>query len=231
MKRFIYTLLAAVAFGAFTACDNGNTNLGAPIDFAPAITFGEFGVFFDNRAGSIPVTIQDGAPESTVSSIAQADYQIFDAPTGGNEVATGTFPSNNPNLIEGAVPITGLAPGEYTLTVSSADSNGNADSKTTTFTVFAGFNSIGIIGDATPGGWGADTDMTDVGDGVYEITIALEALAAKFRADDDWAVNWGAADFPSGTATQDGDNIPIAEAGTYKVTFDTKNGSYNFAKQ
>lgn len=231
MKRFIYTLMAIAAVGAFTACDNGNTNVGAPIDNPPVITFGEFGVFFDNRDGSIPVTIQDGAIDSEVSSINKADYQIFDAPTGGNEVANGTFPANNPNLIEGSVPVSGLAPGEYTLTVSSADSNGNADSKTTTFTVFKGFNTIGIIGDATPGGWGSDTDMVDAGDGVYEITIALEALAAKFRADDDWAVNWGAADFPSGTATQDGDNIPIAEAGTYKVTFDTKNGSYNFEKQ
>lgn len=223
--------MALMAIGAFTACENGNTDIGDAIDYAPAISFGEFGVFFDNRDGSIPVTIQDGVAESTVSSIASATYQIFDAPTGGTEVGNGTFPANNPNLIEGSVPVSGLAPGEYTLTVSSADSNGNADSQTTTFAVFQGFNTIGIIGDATPGGWGADTDMAETGDGIYEVTVDLQALEAKFRADDDWAVNWGGADFPSGTGTQDGPNIPVAEAGTYLVTFDSKNGTYNFAKQ
>ncbi len=231
MKRILYTMMAVVATVAFTACDNGNADIGDIIDNAPEITFGEYGVFFDNRDGSIPVTIQDGSADSDVSSIALAEYQIFDAPTGGNEVANGTFPANNPNLIEGNIPVSGLAPGEYTFTVSAADSNGNAQSLTSTFTVFQGFNTIGIIGDATPGGWGGDTDMTEVGDGLYEVTIQLEALFAKFRADDDWAVNWGAADFPSGTATQDGANIPIAEAGTYIVVFDTKDGTYNFNKQ
>ena len=73
--------------------------------------------------------------------------------------------------------------------------------------------------------------MAEIGDGVYQVTIELASLSAKFRADDDWAVNWGAPDFPSGRGTQDGDNIPIAEAGTYKVTFDSKDSSYNFEKQ
>ena len=75
--------------------------------------------------------------------------------------------------------------------------------------------------------------MTDVGDGVYEITIALEALSAKFRADDAWDVAWGSTDFPSGIGDVTGGspNIPIPEAATYKVTFDTKDASYNFEKQ
>lgn len=225
-------MMAVVALFAFAACDNGNADIGDIIDNAPVITFGEFGVFFDNRDGSIPVTIQDGSADSDVSSIVQADYQIFDSPAGGNEVASGSLPSTgNGNLVESSVPVAGLVAGEYTLTVSTADSNGNADSQTTTFTVFQGFNTIGIIGDATPGGWGGDTDMTDIGDGVYQVTLQLEALFAKFRADDDWAVNWGAEDFPSGRGSQNGPNIPIAEAGTYKVTFDSKDSSYNFEKQ
>lgn len=225
-------MMAAVGLFAFTACDNGNADIGEIIDNAPVISFGEYGVFFDNRDGSIPVTIQDGSANSTVSSIASADYQIFDSATGGNEVANGSLSNTgNGNLVESSVPIAGLAAGEYSLTVSSADSNGNADSQTTVFTVFQGFNTIGIIGDATPGGWGEDTDMAEIGDGVYQVTIELASLSAKFRADDDWAVNWGAPDFPSGRGTQDGDNIPIAEAGTYKVTFDSKDSSYNFEKQ
>lgn len=90
-----------------------------------------------------------------------------------------------------------------------------------------GYESIGIIGDATPTGWDADTDLTDNGDGTYSILIGLRDGEVKFRADDAWDVNWGATDFPSGTATQDGPNIP-ATFGLYQVTFTPETGEYTF---
>ncbi|MFN3175289.1 MAG: SusF/SusE family outer membrane protein [Phaeodactylibacter xiamenensis] len=90
-----------------------------------------------------------------------------------------------------------------------------------------GFESIGIIGSATPGGWDAETPMTDNGDGTYSILIGLLDGEAKFRADNDWAVNWGATDFPSGTGTQDGPNIPVT-FGLYEVTFNPETGEYSF---
>jgi hypothetical protein len=49
----------------------------------------------------------------------------------------------------------------------------------------------------------------------------------KFRANSDWATNWGAADFPSGTGVPDGPNIPVPY-GTYLVTFNCSTGAYNF---
>jgi hypothetical protein len=146
----------------------------------------------------------------------------------GSVTATGTLATTSIDFAAGD-----LSPANYKVIVTAADSNGNSDSAEITFSMFKGFSTIGIIGDATPGGWGADTDMTLVGDGVYEVTIALEALSAKFRADDSWDVAWGSTDFPSGTGDVTGGspNIPISEAATYKVTFDTKNASYNFEKQ
>ena len=51
----------------------------------------------------------------------------------------------------------------------------------------------------------------------WELTLDLVPGEAKFRADNAWGTNWGAADYPSGTGVQDGDNIPIAEGGTYKI--------------
>jgi len=93
--------------------------------------------------------------------------------------------------------------------------------------VFLRFPSIGIIGSATPGGWDSDTDLIDNGDGTFSVTLDLVDGEAKFRANDDWGVNWGAADFPSGVATQDGANIPVT-AGTYKVTFNPSTGDYSF---
>ncbi len=91
---------------------------------------------------------------------------------------------------------------------------------------------IGILGDATPGGWDEDTNMfySDA-DGVFFATLDLTMGSAKFRKDDAWDVNWGSTDFPSGFGTQGGDNIPIPSAGTYYITLDTATGEYNFVEQ
>lgn len=90
-----------------------------------------------------------------------------------------------------------------------------------------GYESIGIIGNATPGGWDADTDMTDNGDGTYSILVGLLDGFVKFRADDDWAVNWGSGDFPTGTGTQNGADIPVT-FGLYQVTLNVETGEYSF---
>ena len=89
--------------------------------------------------------------------------------------------------------------------------------------------SVGIIGDATPGGWDADTDMTMTSEGVYTLNVELTDGEVKFRANDNWDLNWGGADFPSGTAVVGGDNIQVV-AGTYNVTLDINNLTYSFAE-
>ncbi|MDX1479291.1 MAG: SusF/SusE family outer membrane protein [Saprospiraceae bacterium] len=97
------------------------------------------------------------------------------------------------------------------------------------FTIVEIFASVGIIGDATPGGWDTDTDMERSPTDSSEWTLRIELTdgEAKFRANDDWAVNWGAGDFPTGVAVRDGANIPIT-AGEYVVSFNSIFGNYNF---
>lgn len=82
---------------------------------------------------------------------------------------------------------------------------------------------IGVIGDATAGGWdGADQDMTYVpynsetkAPGYWEIKgITLTDGSIKFRANDGWDINWGG-DVNSLT-TNNGGNIAV-EAGTYDI--------------
>ncbi|MEM1320066.1 MAG: SusF/SusE family outer membrane protein [Bacteroidota bacterium] len=94
----------------------------------------------------------------------------------------------------------------------------------------AQITSVGLIGTATPiGDFDTDVDMTqDPNDAdVWTLSVTLTTGEAKFRADDDWGVNWGETSFPTGTGVQDGDNIPVA-GGPYDITFNSATGEYTF---
>lgn len=94
---------------------------------------------------------------------------------------------------------------------------------------------ISMIGTTSPSGsWGVDTDMNTTDNITYTlnnvtITTATDpnTTGLKFRQDHDWVINWGSANFPSGTGTQNGANI-MTVAGTYDVTFNKSNGTYTF---
>lgn len=75
---------------------------------------------------------------------------------------------------------------------------------------------IGIIGPAQAGGWNTDTDMTyNAETRTWEAKgVSLTADQMKFRANDAWDINWGGS---LDALVQGGDNITLAEAGTYNV--------------
>jgi len=134
---------------------------------------------------------------------------------GGTEFPTGVGEPGGPNI-----PVTA---GDYFVTFNSTTGDYN-------FRLIEEFATVGIIGDATPGGWDTDTDLIQDPDDVHSWSIRMDLLdgEAKFRADNDWIVNWGAADFPSGTGIlENGPNIPIT-AGDYIITFNSLTGVYNF---
>ncbi len=97
---------------------------------------------------------------------------------------------------------------------------------------FGQFDSLGIIGSATDLGWDAQTNMTnDAGNtDMWTINIDLKNGSSKFRTDNTWVTNWGSADFPMGTGTQGGADIPTP-GGNYDVTFNSATGEYNFEFQ
>lgn len=95
---------------------------------------------------------------------------------------------------------------------------------------FLRYPSIGIIGSSTPGGWGEDTNLNDNGDGTFSIFIGLTAGEVKFRANDDWATNWGGSDAGSGVATLNGPNIPVPAEGLYYVVFNPSTGDYSLTE-
>lgn len=90
--------------------------------------------------------------------------------------------------------------------------------------------SWGVIGDATPGGWDVDTDLSwNSTNQTWEIAnIALVGgKELKFRLNDAWSVNYGGS---NGSLVDGGDNIKVAESGNYKIVFDLINLKYAITK-
>ncbi|WP_175402833.1 SusE domain-containing protein [Mangrovivirga cuniculi] len=92
-------------------------------------------------------------------------------------------------------------------------------------------NDWGIIGSATPpygdAGWVDDHNMSYDGQRqIWTWTGDLEAGEMKFRANDDWALNYGDSG-ADGSLDAGGDNIQVSEAGNYTVTLDLVNNTYS----
>ena len=94
------------------------------------------------------------------------------------------------------------------------------------------YTAMGIIGDATPNGWGSDTFMTQDPNNphlwfINGVTLVPNQM--KFRANGAWADSWGA----SGSDTLYGNsqynssvNIPITDGGIYDIWFNDLDGRY-----
>lgn len=83
---------------------------------------------------------------------------------------------------------------------------------------------IGLIGSATPNDWNSpDTELVfNENTNKFEATVTLKDGEIKFRADNDWGLNWGKFDVSAGKNPDQlnpgGGNIAVT-AGTYKVVF------------
>lgn len=92
-----------------------------------------------------------------------------------------------------------------------------------TYTATA-INSIGLIGDATEGGWDADTDMTPSADFLtWTVTTTLKEGTFKFRANDGWDINLGGSLLD---ITPGADNIPAPTTGKVTITLDLSSIPY-----
>ncbi|MDE6291664.1 MAG: SusF/SusE family outer membrane protein [Muribaculaceae bacterium] len=86
-------------------------------------------------------------------------------------------------------------------------------------------STIGVIGDATPGGWDASTALTpDENNLVWKGTVTFGGGEFKFRANDGWDINLGGS---LSDLSQDGSNIPSPGAGTYEVTLNLASLPYS----
>lgn len=90
----------------------------------------------------------------------------------------------------------------------------------------------GVIGDATPGGWDTDTNLSYNADlKIWIGGVNLKADGAfKFRANDDWVIDYGSSSGDE-NLNQGGDNIPSpGVAADYAVTLDLSTpNTYTYA--
>lgn len=118
-------LLVAVA-----SCDNGNAEF-TVVDVAPTVSFGALDGLVEGGTFSVVVNFSDGAEGSTTSTLASASWTIS---SGGAEVASGTLSPSGDNW-EGTITANGLTAGDHSISVTATDSNGNAQTESTDFTV------------------------------------------------------------------------------------------------
>jgi hypothetical protein len=90
--------------------------------------------------------------------------------------------------------------------------------------------SWGLIGDAIPvTGWNSDQDLTyNATTKVWTVTLNLGVGKIKFRANDDWAINFGdtGADL---SLEYGGSDISVTSAGNYTITLDLSvPGNYTY---
>lgn len=89
---------------------------------------------------------------------------------------------------------------------------------TLTLTPYPAWPNWGIIGSATPTGWGSDTNMDySLSTHLYSITMHLTTGGAfKFRLDDGWATNFG--DNGNDLSLEaNGADIPVSVEGDYLI--------------
>ncbi len=136
----------------------------------------------------------------------------------GDDGADGTLEPGGANIV--------VAAGKYVVTVNMNDMTYELESIP---------NIWGLVGSATPNGWdGPDVQLNidysseyTSGQGVWYINgVHLLAGEVKFRADNDWGLNYGD-DGADGTLENGGANIAIATDGNYDVVFDLSTNTYS----
>lgn len=102
----------------------------------------------------------------------------------------------------------------------------NVDLNTMTYTKVK--TTWGLIGSATAGGWDSDQPMTyDAATDTWNIVADLKAGDIKFRANSEWAINYGD-NGGDGKLEADGANIGIPESGTYSISMKLGSPDYTY---
>lgn len=131
--------------------------------------------------------------------------------------ATTKFGSAEPGVLSSAA-------GSSSITITDAGYYKiNVDTENLTYKIVK-IDSWGLIGSSTPGGWNSSTPLTyNAAADTWETQISLVNGALKFRANDEWAINYGVEDITKSSGNLVFDFEPavdITTPGNYKVELD-----------
>lgn len=234
MKNSIKLLIAFISIGAISCTDDVENRSAVSENTAPVL----------KTPSSVDIALSNTTPDDPAVTIVW-DYAAYDGTqtvvnynvefdTAGNNFAspvvvattTNKFKSFSVGELNSAALDAGFAPFvlaavevRITSTVGSLGSlPKSSNAITLNMTPYPAWPNWGIIGSATPTGWGSDTNMDyDLTTHLYSITMDLTGgNAFKFRLDDGWSVNFG--DNGNDLSLEgNGADIPVAVSGTYKI--------------
>jgi hypothetical protein len=94
------------------------------------------------------------------------------------------------------------------------------------------FETIGMIGSCLPEGSDKSTPMQQKENepGIWYLTVPLKKGDLKFRANNNWTMNWGGATFPNGKCLFNSQKNIQVEEGYYHVVLNLKTEEYSFEK-
>lgn len=123
----------------------------------------------------------------------------------------------------GNIPV--LVDGYYKLTINTATLTYTFEPVNAPATTYQNVSIIGTVN----GNFNNDTQLTKSTFDPHlwiKTGLSLSAGEFKFRANNSWDTNWGLNSEYFGTATQGGDNIPLASEWIYDVYFNDATGDY-----
>ncbi|HPT32924.1 MAG TPA: RagB/SusD family nutrient uptake outer membrane protein, partial [Prolixibacteraceae bacterium] len=119
-----------------------------------------------------------------------------------------------------------LEPNGANLKVSAGYYKVNVDLNTKTYAIVK--TDWGLIGDAQPGGWSNDTNMSyDPLTKEWKVVVELSKAKIKFRANDGWDINLGD-NGANGTLEYGGNDISVPAAGKYEIKMKLGTPDYTF---
>ncbi len=183
----------------------------------------------------VPGDYQGWSPstaDSLISATSNGIYTgVINYPAGGSFQFKVT-PAKNWNIAYGYASATTISTSGGNLYVPNAGSfqvtiDLNANTWSTTPLLWS------VIGDATPGGWGSDTDLKyNNGTQTWSAVVPLiGGKAIKFRKNHDWGTNYGSVTTPGTLDQANNNNIAVGATGNYLITIDLVHLTYTLVKQ
>ncbi|MES2411186.1 MAG: SusE domain-containing protein [Bacteroidota bacterium] len=234
MKNSIRLLIAFLSLAVISCTDDVEDRTAVSENTAPVLkTPSSVDIALSNTSPNDPAVtiVWDHAAYNGTQTVINYSIEFDEA---GNDFATPTvvatttdkFKSFSVGELNAAALDAGIAPFvasavevRIKATVGSLGALAQTSNPITlNMTPYPAWPNWGIIGSATPTGWGSDTNMDyDLTTRLYSITMPLiGGQFFKFRLDDGWSVNFGDNGNDLSLEANGGD-IPVAVDGTYTI--------------